>query len=302
LVPQGDEFWEQCRDSREIASKSPHDVAQAHGPKIRPNLGASCRRLNHRSLCLPNEDFGRMNETFEESFRITFPGYEYSIWLLAHLLDERVVYYHTLCEKNGLNAIHLSIMLARNITSCLLLHIILNTCSMSERSCLIEIIRIVCHTTWAKLRLRSHVKIVMLPIMMSILRLCTPREHGLCVKLSDNVMTFTAPNNLNVACNSPLLLVNGSNCITLQMNVKHVRLNCMNIPEAFWVRIFTYYMPKTMTLGRLVLCVKVVKVSKRTMQLRLVGDVSKWVGAAPCSAYVRFTPSTFEFFAIPDIF
>jgi hypothetical protein len=37
---------EQCRDSMEIASKCPHNVAQARGPKIRPKLGVSCRRLN----------------------------------------------------------------------------------------------------------------------------------------------------------------------------------------------------------------------------------------------------------------
>ncbi len=31
--------------SRKIASKCPHNVAQARGPKIRPKLEASCRRL-----------------------------------------------------------------------------------------------------------------------------------------------------------------------------------------------------------------------------------------------------------------
>jgi hypothetical protein len=29
-----------------IASKCPHNVAQARGPKIRPNLTPSCRRLD----------------------------------------------------------------------------------------------------------------------------------------------------------------------------------------------------------------------------------------------------------------
>jgi hypothetical protein len=36
--------------SRKIASKCPHNVAQARGPKIRPKLGVSCRRLNNAEI------------------------------------------------------------------------------------------------------------------------------------------------------------------------------------------------------------------------------------------------------------
>ncbi len=42
--PRGTSFRNNNARAREIASKCPHNVAQARGPKIRPNLGASCRQ------------------------------------------------------------------------------------------------------------------------------------------------------------------------------------------------------------------------------------------------------------------
>ena len=66
--------------------------------EIRPNVGASCRRLvytpkrrfwktkpwKRATSCLPNEDFRWPNETFDESFRTTFQVCEYSIWANIH--------------------------------------------------------------------------------------------------------------------------------------------------------------------------------------------------------------------------
>lgn len=191
-------------------------------------------------------------------------------------------------------------MLVRNLTSCLLLHIVLNSCSISARSCLIEILRIFCFLAWNRLRRTSHIKVVMRPIVQKLLLLCMPADHGLRMQLEDNVLTFTTQSNLHVACNSPLLLSNGSSYVTLQLNIRCVKLNRISLPESIWVRIFTYYMPKKVTLGALECNVHLVKVSKRTMQFRLCGDVSKWVGGEPLNAYVRFTPTTLELFAIPN--
>ena len=202
-------------------------------------------------------------------------------------------------------------MLARNIASGVLLHMILKYCGLSTRSFLIEMMRIVCFLTLTKLRRNSHVKITILPIMRQMLKLCMPKEHGMCVELSSNMITFRSSSNLYVTCNSPLLLASGvgppglpgSGYITTQMKLTHVRMNGINLPEAIWVRIFSYYMPKRVTVGRLVLDVTVSRVSKRTMKFKFCGDVSKWTGDEPMSAYMRFTSSTVvELFSIPDIF
>jgi hypothetical protein len=192
-------------------------------------------------------------------------------------------------------------MLVRNLTSCLLLHIILDSCSVSARSCLLEIIRITCYLTWTTLRRRSYIKVGMLPVWQKLLGVCVPNDHGLCMQLNDNVVTFTTTNSLLVACTSPMLLTNGTSHITLQMNVQTVRLNRLNLPETIWVRILSYYMPKQIKIGALEWRVQLVKIAKRTMQFRLCGDVSKWTGKVPASAYVRFTHSTLELFAIPNL-
>ena len=192
-------------------------------------------------------------------------------------------------------------MLARNITSCLLLHIILDACSLSARSCLTEVLRILCLLTWNTVRRNSHIKLSLLPFLHKLLKLCLPAENELRIQLTDNMLTFSTPSRLNVACNSPLFFTNGTSYATLQVSVKNVKLNCINLPETIWLRIFSYYMPKRITLGHSEYDVKLVKMSRRTMQFMLCGDVATWVGHEPTSAYVRFTKTTLELFLIPNM-
>jgi hypothetical protein len=192
-------------------------------------------------------------------------------------------------------------MLVQNITSVLLLHIILSSCSLSTRSCLVEIFRIICYLTWSTLQRTSHIKIMMHPIIRTLFKMCLPAEHELRMQFTDNLITFSTPCRLHVACNSPLLSTNGLNYVTLQVNVKNVRLNCINLPETIWVRIFSYYMPKKVSIGNLEYDLQLVKISKRTMQFKLCGDVSKWVGNQQMSAYVRFNKTAFELYLIPNI-
>ena len=153
--------------------------------------------------------------------------------------------------------------------------------------------------TWATLRKHSYIKVTMLPVIQRLVGLCIPNTHGLRIELTDNMLVFTTSSHLYVACERPLLLTNGTSYITLQMNVNTVRLNRFNLPETVWVRIFSYYMPKRITLGASVLHVQLEKISKRTMQFRLRGDVTKWTGKEPVNAYVRFTSSTLELFSFP---
>ncbi len=194
-----------------------------------------------------------------------------------------------------------NIMLARNIATGVLLHIILRCGSLSTRAFLIELLRIVCYLTLRRLRRNSHIKIAVLPIVRRMLMLCMPKPDGTCVQLSDGVLTLKTQSNLYVACQSPLLLASGAGYITVQTKMTHVRMNGINVPEAFWARLFAYYMPKTVVIGRLVLDVTVARVTKRTMKFTFRGPVSTWTGEEPLAAYMRLTSSTVELFSIPDI-
>lgn len=131
--------------------------------------------------------------------------------------------------------------------------------------------------------------------------LCMPKPDGTCVQLSDGVLTLKTQSNLYVACQSPLLLASGAGYITVQTKMTHVRMNGINVPEAFWARLFAYYMPKTVVIGRLVLDVTVARVTKRTMKFTFRGPVSTWTGEEPLAAYMRLTSATVELFSIPDI-
>ena len=192
-------------------------------------------------------------------------------------------------------------MLERSVTSCLLLHIVLRSCAISARACLIEVVRILCRLTWEAIRRNAHLTFQIRPIVHALLGLCTTNESNLRVQWVDHRLTIITPSNLHVTCNNPMVYTNGDSHVTLQMNVLMVRLNRLHLPETIWFRMLAASMPKKITIGRAAWYVQLSKVARKTIQFKLCGDVAPWVGVAPVGAYVRWSDSTLELRTIPAI-